>query len=36
MNSLEEYVLQTRNKLYDEYEKFITDEVNGEFNLSKL
>lgn len=26
-NSVEEYVLQTRGRLYDEYEKFVTEEV---------
>ena len=32
MNSVEEYVLQTRGKLYNEYEKFITEEVRWNYS----
>ncbi|XP_028406381.1 97 kDa heat shock protein-like [Dendronephthya gigantea] len=35
MNALEEYVLQTRSKLYSEYETFVTDEDRGSF-VTKL
>ena len=32
-NAVEEYVLQTRSKLYQEYEKFVTEQVRYSKNV---